>query len=181
MSNAFELLGLPVRLIVSRETLQQAFREAGKRLHPDAGGDEQSFAALQRASEILQSPSRRLKHWLEIGGHPLESRGAISSPIMTCFGRVSEVCQAAEALARKREAAKSALGLALLEGETHACREQLEATIREVQTRIEEACAGFADLDAGVVDLVAACAVYRDLAFLEKWLASLRALYARLA
>ena len=44
--DAFELLGVPRRLEVSEGELRAAFREAGKRVHPDAGGCEAEFAKL---------------------------------------------------------------------------------------------------------------------------------------
>ena len=66
--NAFEVLGVEERLVFREEELREAFREAGKRLHPDAGGGEGDFAALKEAMAILSGPSRRLSHWLSLRG-----------------------------------------------------------------------------------------------------------------
>ena len=60
MASAYDQLGIAPRLRIGRDELNAAFREAGKRLHPDAGGSERGFAALQVAHDTLQSPSRRL-------------------------------------------------------------------------------------------------------------------------
>ena len=70
-------------------------QEAGKAAHPDAGGSEEAFAALRAAHQMLQSPGQRLKHWLEIHGHGVNVRGAISPGMMDWFTKVGEVSQRA--------------------------------------------------------------------------------------
>jgi curved DNA-binding protein CbpA len=181
MMNAFEVLGIEQRLSLPAETLGDAFREAGKRAHPDAGGGEGEFAALRQAFEILSSPSRRLRHWLELHGTPAETRGTVTPAIMDLFAEVGEVSQRAEALARRRDEAKSALGRALLESETQSCREAVERAIALVEAAIDRECAAFPQYDsAPTADVVAASITVRNLAFLEKWRAGLRGVFARL-
>ena len=141
--NAFHILGIEPRLMIDSETLRDAFREAGRSAHPDAGGEEQAFAALNAAFEILSSPSRRLRHWLELRGLTVETRGSVAPSIMDLFPQVGEVSQRAEALIRRRDEAKSALGRALLERETQACREDIERFIALVEAAIESECADF--------------------------------------
>src|SRR5688500_14192139 len=106
MMDAFELLGLPRRLEISENELRAAFREAGKRVHPDAGGSEAEVAKLQEAFLTLASPSRRLKHWLALTGQAGDDRGAIAPELMELFGKVGDVLQRADALVRKRDEAK---------------------------------------------------------------------------
>jgi curved DNA-binding protein CbpA len=180
--NAFAILGLPEQLVFSEEEIRAAFREAGKRLHPDAGGAEGEFAALKEAQAILTSPSKRLRHWLELRGVEIETRGVIGGELMGLFGEIGGVTQRAETLIRKRESAQSALAKALLEGETQVCREEVETAIRQVDGAINEACADFpvweqrepANSKPQMEQVV------RNLAFLEKWRAGLRACYSRL-
>ena len=178
--NPFEVLGIEPRLLLEREELNQAFREAGKSAHPDAGGSEEGFAALQGAVDTLQSPARRLKAWLELKGVEVDSRGSIGNELMDEFGRVGEVTQKAEALIRKREAAQSALAKAMLENETQLCREAVEATIERIEGLITGICLGFEALEQSETVDSAAVEWHRDLTFLEKWQASLRGLFARL-
>lgn len=181
MTNAFNILGIEPRLVIDDETLRDAFREAGRSAHPDAGGDEASFAAMNAAFEILSSPSRRLRHWLELRGAAVETRGTVTPAIMDLFSVVGEVSQCAESLARRRDEAKSALGRALLERETQACREDIERSIALVEAAITNECAVFPEFQNAVTpDLAAASATARNLAFLEKWRAGLRSAFARL-
>jgi len=178
--DAFERLGLPRRLEVSEGELRAAFREAGKRVHPDAGGCEAEFAKLQEAFLTLSSPSRRLKHWLVLAGKAGDDRGAIAPGLMDLFGKVGGVLQQAEAVARKRDAAQSALARALLEGETHVCREAVEGMIAAVETAIAGETSAFPAIEAGETTDAEAAQTVRNLAFLEKWRANLRERFARL-
>ena len=66
LNHAFQILGIEPRLVLSDEALRDLFREAGKQVHPDAGGGEGEFAALRDAYATLASPSRRLMRWLEL-------------------------------------------------------------------------------------------------------------------
>lgn len=178
--NAFEILGLEPRLCLEREEVNRAFREAGKSHHPDAGGSEENFAKLQAAVDVLSSPARRLKAWLELKGIEVESRGSIGNALMDEFGRVGEVTQKAEALIRKRETAQTALAKAMLESEAQLCREQLEAAMARVESLRDEICAGFAELECSETIDEAAVEWHRDLTFLEKWQANLRSLFSKL-
>ena len=65
--------------------MRDLFREAGKQAHPDAGGGEGEFAALREAFAVVSSPSRRLRHWLELRGTPGEVRGSIENSLMEFF------------------------------------------------------------------------------------------------
>jgi len=181
MKSAFEILGIEPQLEIDAETLRDAFREAGRSAHPDAGGDEASFASLNAAFEILSSPSRRLRYWLELRGLAMETRGTVAPEIMDLFPQVGEVSQRAESLVRRRDEAKSALGRALLERETQTCREDIERMIALVENAIETECGVFPIYqNAAAPDLAAASASARHLAFLEKWRAGLRGAFSRL-
>lgn len=175
MMDAFQQLGLPRQFDLSEDTLRRAFREVGKRLHPDAGGSESEFAKLQEAFGLLSSASRRLKHWLVLQGVSGDERGPISPGVMDLFGEVGSVLQHGDSLARQRAAARSALARALLEGETQACREDVEKMISVVDGRIVALTTGVA---TAVPD--SAWITVRDLAFLEKWRANLRECFAGL-
>jgi curved DNA-binding protein CbpA len=179
--NAFKTLGIEPRLVIAEEAVRDAFREAGKLAHPDAGGAEESFAKLREAFEIVSSPSRRLRHWLGLRGIAAETRGTVDSAIMDLFARVGETSQRAEELVRKRDQSKSALARALLERDTQSCREEVERAIMMVETAIGLQCATFPDYEsAPSPDQASASTTVRNLAFLEKWRATLRGVFSRL-
>jgi curved DNA-binding protein CbpA len=181
MNNAFETLGIKPGLTFSDDELRSAFREAGKLAHPDAGGDEAEFARLREAFEIISSPSRRLKHWLELRGSPSDPRGAVGPSLMDLFSLIGETSQQAESVIRRRDETKSALGMALLENDTQLCREDVEKAIQQVETAINSECAVFPAIEnAAVTDVESVSMIARNLAFLEKWRAALRSLFARL-
>lgn len=181
MNHAFQILGIEPRLVLSDEALRDLFREAGKQMHPDAGGGDGEFAALRDAYATLASPSRRLMCWLEWRGTPGEVRGSIEAALMDLFSEVGAVTQQAEAVIRKREEARSPLVRALLESETQVSREAVERTISRVESWINQECADFSNWEvAEVIEVDAISQVARNLAFLEKWRGSLRACFSRL-
>jgi curved DNA-binding protein CbpA len=181
MRNAYEVLGIAPRLVLDAEVLGAAFREAGKTAHPDAGGGNDEFAGLRAAFEVLSSPSKRLKHWLELRGAAPETRGVVDPGLMDLFSGVGEATQRAEALIRKRDETKSALGLALLEREAQLCREAVEKALARVEAAITRECSGFPGMEeSATVELEAASRTARNLTFLEKWRAGLRAVFSRL-
>jgi len=180
--NAFETLGLPVKLTLRADEIDSAWREAGARLHPDAGGDESLFANLRTARDTLASPGTRLEHWLEIHGHNPEPRGTIAPEIMDLFDPVARATRQAEAIARRRAAASTALGLAVLEADTLRAREAVEAMIATIDDAIEIQGAAFAAWERAPDTLdPAAASVARGLRFLEKWRRGLMAAYSSLA
>jgi curved DNA-binding protein CbpA len=168
-------------LVLSEESLRDLFREAGKQAHPDAGGGEGEFAALREAFAVVSSPSRRLRHWLELRGTPGEVRGSIENSLMEVFSEVGAVTQQAESCIRKRDEAKSVLVRAMLEGETQRCREAVEKAISQVESLITRECADFFEWEiSDRPDIDAISKAARNLAFLEKWRTGLRGCYARL-
>lgn len=178
--DAFQLLDLPRRPDLSEDELRSAFREVGKRVHPDAGGTEADFAKIQDAFGLLMSPSRRIKHWLVLHEIPGDERGAISSGIMDLFGEVGAILQRGDSLSRKRADARSALARALLESETQSCREEVERMIAVVDGKIAEQTSLSASLDPASLSSDAAWRLVRDLSFLEKWRAKLRECFSGL-
>lgn len=181
VTNAFQTLGLEPGLVISDDVVRDAWREAGKQLHPDAGGGEGEFADLREAFAVVSSPSRRLRHWLELRGTPGDVRGTVDASLMDLFSEVGGITQQAEEIIRKRDEAKSALVRAMLEGETQVCREAVERAISKVEEMVVSECSQFPGyeaaecLDAGVASRTA-----RNLAFLEKWRAGLRGCFSRL-
>jgi molecular chaperone HscB len=76
----FAVLGLPRRLTVSRDDLEQRYLDASRRVHPDRHqtADErtralalEASAAVNRAYRTLRDPVERGRYWLELHGEAL--------------------------------------------------------------------------------------------------------------
>lgn len=175
--NAFESLGLAVRLTVSTEEIREAFRVRAAAAHPDGGGEEAKFAALREAREVLESPARRLREWLRVQGSPVDERGTIGSELMDFFQKVAETGARAEAAVKAGEAAQSALAKGMAEVRLIAERESVKNLIAEIERGIAERVRIFPVIEKGDSD---AATAMRDLVFLEKWRGAMRSLYGRL-
>ncbi len=173
----FARLGLEKRLAISEEELREAFRAAGKRDHPDAGGTGENFRALQEAYARLSSPAKRLRAWLEANGVTGEERGAISPELLDLFSKVGAALQTADDVAKRRAAALSTLAKAMLEPAVQAAREKLEEALAELALAFQAQEAAFPQIESGGGD---PWRIARDLAFLEKWQAELKARFAGL-
>ena len=180
MDDPFQILGLEPVLVIDEDCLRDRFRELGRGIHPDGGGSEAEFTALKQALEELLSPSKRLKSWLLSRGVHAELRGSLDPGMMELFSQISPLTQHAEALIRRRQESRSALGLAMLEAETQRCREAIEGALQTIEAAIKRQCEVFPDWQAAGQASGDAPGVVRNLAFLEKWQAALRSLFSRL-
>ncbi len=179
--DAFDVLRIQPSLTLAEEQLREALRAVAKERHPDADGDDQAFAALNEALAVLSSPSQRLRHWLRRRGLEAEIRGSIDSALIDLFSEISTTIQQTEVVVRQRDEARSALARALLENQTQLAREAVEKSMAQIEQAIIRQCANFSELEqAAELDLAAASAQARSLAFLEKWRAQLRSCFARL-
>lgn len=177
--NAFERLGLGVGLVVSEEEVRDAFRKKASEAHPDSGGDEVEFAAMQVAQEALLSPSRRLKEWLGAKGEAVDSRGQIETGLMDLFQQVAEVGSGAEAAVKAAENAQSALAKGMAEVGQMASREQVKDLLAEIEAELQERVSRFGKIEESE-DFRLASETMRDLIFLEKWKGTLKGLFGRL-
>jgi curved DNA-binding protein CbpA len=173
----FAILGLEPRLAISEEELRAAFREAGKRDHPDAGGSGEDFSKVQEAFSQLSRPSKRLRAWLAAKGLTGDERGAISPGLVDLFGRVGTILQQADAVTKRRESTLSVLAKAMLEPAVQQAREALESALEEVAAATTAEEAQFPAIEAGAGD---PWRTARDLAFLEKWQAELKSRFSGL-
>lgn len=177
--NSFDKLGLRIGLVISEEEVRDAFRKRAAVVHPDSGGDAAEFAVIQAAQEVLLSPARRLREWLEAEGEEFDPRGIIDSGLMDLFQEVASVGSEAEAACKGRDKAQSALAKGMAEIVMMAAREKVGHLQAKILEEISGRVADFPEIESGK-DLTKAAKVARDLVFLEKWRATLRGLYGRL-
>jgi curved DNA-binding protein CbpA len=175
--NAFERLGLGVRLDLSEDEVREAFRKKAAEMHPDSGGVEKDFLELQIAQEVLSSPARRLKEWMAARSIEVDARGRIGAGLVDLFQKVAETGNAAEAAIKVGAGAQSSLARAVAEVKLMGERERVKALLAEIAGEIVERISAFPGIEAGEVD---PGEVMRDLVFLEKWRASMKSVYGRL-
>ena len=176
---AADIMGLPDELCVDDATLREAFRAAGKRLHPDAGGSVEEFAKLQSAQRLFSRAGERLRAWLEERGVAGEVRGSLSAEVMDRFSMVAEVVQRSQLLAKESDACRSMLAKAMLEPRKQKCREEISSLQQQLTTLSTQRVGRFAAVAGGDVDGNSAWQMVRDLLFLEKWQAQLREEFGR--
>jgi DnaJ domain len=175
--NAFEKLGLEPTLLLSEESLREAFRKKAAVSHPDSGGDEADFTAIREAQELLASPAKRLREWLQNRGAEITERGSISTELMNLFQKIAENTSTAETSIKKAATAQSALTKGMAELELMKHRETTRLLLSDVEREITRCVDQFALIEQGELD---PALIMRDLIFLEKWRFSIRALYGRL-
>ena len=183
MFDAYEVLGLERVLTIDEEFLRQRYQQLSKALHPDAAdGSEAGFRELNEAFELLRSPSRRLSHWLAVGGVEGDPRGSIGGELLDLFGAVGEAVQHADRFLKRREAAQTVLTKALLEREAGVRREQIEAAQAKVDELIAQQVGCFPRIESDGQQMAAeeAWQISRNLQFLEKWRGQLRERYGAL-
>lgn len=179
--NAFSILGLQPGLVWTESELDLAYRKAAAVAHPDAGGSQERFERVQQARSILRSPSKRLILWLELMEIAYESRGELDAQTMDLFSKVSEVCQSAEALIKRREGTLSALGRAMMESAAQEQRQRLSEAIQILDEAIQRESSRFGWFETNAAhEPGEVCRCARNLAFLEKWHQNLRSLFGRL-
>ncbi len=163
--------------MISDEEIREAFRVRAAVLHPDSGGDEQEFAKLQAARDVLLSPAKRIKAWLSARGMEADARGQIEGGLMDLFQKVSEVGAASEILIRENADAKSALVKAIAEVKLIKQRESVQELLEIVAEELKQRIDRFQQVEEGGID---PATMMRDLIFLEKWRATLKGIYGRL-
>lgn len=174
--NAFEVFEIAPSAVVDGEWLGGRYRELASEAHPDAGGDKARFEEVGKAYEVLRSASGCARHFMEVRGVPYDSRGSVGAELMDLFMVVGDVLQRVDGFLRRKEGTASALGRALLEGESMEMQELLE----ETQGRVEAAEGELVRRLGDGVDDGELGQVVRDLAFLEKWRGQLRSRYGEL-
>jgi molecular chaperone DnaJ len=134
----YEILG--VSRDASDEDLKRAYRRKARELHPDQGGDEESFKELTAAYEVLRNPQARANYdrfgdprgpgGPGMAGDPFAGFGDLSDLIETFFGGFS---------ARGRpEAARS--GRDAIVDVTLTLSEAASGVRRDLETAILRSC-----------------------------------------
>lgn len=163
--------------MITAGEIREAFRVRAADAHPDGMGDEAGFTALREARDILESPAKRLREWLQIKGVDTDSRGTIAGELVDFFQKVAETGAEAEAALKSATEAQSTLAKSLTVVRLMGTREKVKALLEEIEAGIARRVEMFSVIEKGESD---AARTIRDLVFLEKWRSAMRSLYGRL-
>jgi curved DNA-binding protein CbpA len=177
----FAALGMPRRPWLDAETLKARFHQLTATGHPDLGGDEQSFAAVNAAYSILRQPALRLRHLLELEAP--EAMAGASNPVPAAlanrFMDIATLRRAVDAFVQQQSGAGSPLARALLASERFAVRRDVEKALADMET-VRRRCLDALQLDderwESLKDEVIPrlAELQQELTYLEKWMGQLR-------
>lgn len=173
MDNYFTILGLDPAIKIDLENLSDQHKRLASESHPDNQGDEDHYKLINTAYAHLRTPSKRLYHLMTLHEIEYNKRGTVSNNLMDLFMSTAQILQDTDAFLRKKSATTSALGLALLEGESQQFQELLGNQIELIEQEQVSTLENTEDINK-LEDPA------RDLAFLEKWQAQLKERYASL-
>lgn len=181
--DAFEELGLERDLGVTEEVLRERYDRGSGERHPDGGGTREGFAELREAYEVLRSPAKRLRHWLELEGGELPKVGMVPEGVMGVFGEVGGLLQRVGEVRVRKDEARTALVRSMVEREGMGLAEELEEVRGRVVARREEIMGSFGRFQEEGYGACreAAEEAAAELSFLEKWEGQLQEAWVGLA
>ncbi len=139
MTDYFALLEQPRSPWLDPEQLKQAFHAKTLREHPDAqpgsDGNDEAFAQLNEAYQILREPKRRLHHLLTLAGaSPAGETANIPHEIEELFPAVAELTKQASVVVQKLASASTSLTRSLLQAELWRTRDAIAQKLRRLET-----------------------------------------------
>lgn len=174
--DAFAELGLPRQVDLDADAIEDAWRELSRHVHPDAeDGDADRAAAINRAHQLLAQPGSRLRHWLELHGRSARA-AAMDDQMMSFFSKVGACLQAADDVLKKRAAATTAMGRAVLATAEWESQAALQGVLGQLGEAIAVAIGRFVEIDAAAEsgEFAVAESAAASLGFFEKWQAQIR-------
>ncbi|MBJ06586.1 MAG: hypothetical protein CMO40_05625 [Verrucomicrobiaceae bacterium] len=177
----FSVLGLERRVDLDLGNLQQSYDRRCREVHPDNGGAREDFEVVREAFFTLQSPARRLRHWLETSGIEGTNRGSVPALVADRFEEINSLLQDSETVAQRHRNAQSALVRSMAEAEGLTLQGRLADVREEVAEAAGKLVSRFGNFDRLGPARVAeeAGETVRALTFLEKWEEQLRTAWAR--
>jgi molecular chaperone HscB len=154
----FSLFGLPRKLWIEMNTLEQKFLQLSWKLHPDnfvnASAEEQELS-LKRSSEmndayrVLRDPVGRVEYLLEIEGTRKEGEQKQQAPPEL----LEEVFELNESLDELREAKSIGGDLASLKSKLQSAQQNFQGKLGDVDSQLQAAAKQWdAALDANAAD-----------------------------
>ncbi len=146
----FSLLGFPARPALDTDTVRERFRQLSDTLHPDrAGGDATRFAALNAACSALTDPVARLRALaLLSGAGTANAKRPVPPGFADLFLQAGDLSRRLDDFTRRKTAASSALGRALLADEEMEITESAREFLDQLAAKRSELDAALSHADA---------------------------------
>ena len=176
--NAWEVLGLPVDLVLAPEVIEEAFREKGEGAHPDSGGEAGEFERVREARDLLRDDFRRLELWLDLKGVERAHSGVISERVGEMFAKVNEATMGVDGWLEKGTEVSSSLGKAVWQKEGFGWKTRVEGLLQEVGDWQAGVVERFCEIEGSSVDK--ALEFRGELGFLRKWKHQLQGRYGKI-
>jgi molecular chaperone HscB len=141
----FTFLGLPRKLTIAQDLLEQRFRELSRSFHPDYyynASPAERLASLERSSYLndayrtLRTPATRIEHLLAIEGLPSSQSGEGSAKVPPAL--LEEVFALNEELDEIREQRESGADVTVLATRLQAARTPIDRKREEHERQIDE-------------------------------------------
>ena len=192
LPNAFETLGLPVRLWIEPETLQSRFVELAAQWHPDTNPNPEAgarFQGLVGAHLLLRDPVKRLECVLQLEspGRAAGQTGIqITDELTDLFLNIATFNRQLQAFHAQQPATQSPLSRALLHSDRIALGHDLEQLSQKVEhhwqrceSQIHAADTIWERRTPELLDSLGK--VLSEMVFLQRWRVQLRESRVRLA
>lgn len=190
--HAFDILGLPVRPWLERETLQAKFVERAAQWHPDTNPDPEAasrFQALVGAHLLLRDPVKRLECVLQLenpADAPAHPGTQITQELTDLFLSIATLNRQLQAFHAQKPATQSTLNRALMHSDRLALGHDLEQLSNQVEqhwqrceTQIHAADTIWERRTPEILESLKK--VLREMVFLQRWRVQLRESRVRLA
>ncbi len=162
MRDFFALLSLPVRITISPDDVDEAWRSrTGETLSAD----------LNEARRVLSDPFLRLEHWLELRSPGFSKSVAIDPDLMSLFSKVNSVLAGTDELLGKLHAASTELGKAVLTKSAISAQLNVQNLLADFRVMTDDLIGQFSDLEraADKENYEPGIATLGRMTFLRKW------------
>ncbi|HEX8077451.1 MAG TPA: DnaJ domain-containing protein [Chthoniobacterales bacterium] len=172
MTDYFALLEQPRVPWLDPAELKEVFHRKTLQQHPDsAPGDENAFAELNEAYQVLRDPKRRLHHLLTLENCAPPANQTVPADLQELFLQIGALNQETTQLLVKMRAASNPLSKSLLKADVVAAQKdvaELRAKVQQLNGAAEERLRGTAGKESEEISFL-----YQRFAYLGRWSAQL--------
>lgn len=184
MTDYFALLDQPRAPWLDLDNLKNAYHAKAREIHPDRrptqadSTNDETFATLNEAYQVLQDPKRRLHHLLSLADAAPSSGQPIPQPLQSLFPAISALVQRAKVLLEKLSTTSNKLSQSLLKPQILELQSEVRATRQQIQNLLDTALRDLRQINELWAknprpQISALSSLYVTFAYLTRWLSQL--------